>query len=136
VPVPGEKPHSRGAAARQEPEATMLNFVNPIASGGRPLDRARQARLAKVGEGYATQQHDGGINTSGQGESSRTCPMENKTHSKGWLLWKAEAKIVISFIQRFLRHLRPKPMCISRLMCISSLSFRRLALHPLRKSNG
>jgi len=52
--------------------------------------------------------------------------MKNKTHFEEWLLWKSEAKIVISFIKRSLRRLRLKPMCISRLMCISRQSFRKI----------
>src|SRR5438094_6397384 len=50
VPIAGEKPHSSGAAPRQEPEAIVLDFVNPIAAGRRPLDRDRQARLTAVGK--------------------------------------------------------------------------------------
>src|SRR5207248_9491949 len=71
-----------------------------------------------------------GINTAGRGRVEWDLPMKNNTHFEEWLLWKSEAKIVISFIQRSLRRLRLKPMCISRLMCISRQSFRRLALHP------
>ena len=50
VPIAGEKPHPRGAPTRQEPEAIMFDFMNPIAAGRWPLNGARQARLDKVGE--------------------------------------------------------------------------------------
>src|SRR5262245_35699292 len=55
VPVAGEQPHAIGPTARQEPEAIMLDFVNPIAAAGWMLDRTRQARLAEIGKGTQTQ---------------------------------------------------------------------------------
>jgi hypothetical protein len=50
VAITGEKPHPRGSAPGQQPEAVVFDFVNPIAAGRRLLDRARQARLAEVGK--------------------------------------------------------------------------------------
>jgi hypothetical protein len=63
VPVAGEKPHSGDAAARKEPKAIMLDFVDPLAASRRPLDGARPARLAEVGKGTQTPQH-GAINAA------------------------------------------------------------------------
>src|SRR5262249_48687746 len=57
VPVGGDRPPSGGPPPRQEPEAIMLDFMNLIAAGRWMLDRARQARLGKVGEGPQTPQH-------------------------------------------------------------------------------
>jgi hypothetical protein len=57
VPVAGEKPHARPVAAHQHSEAVVLDLVQPPAPSGRLLSWARQARLAEVGEAYATQQH-------------------------------------------------------------------------------
>ena len=52
--VAGEKPDALGTAASQEPEAIVLYLVNPVRAGRWSLDRARQARLDKIGKGTQT----------------------------------------------------------------------------------
>src|SRR5262245_42155493 len=57
VPVSREKPHPLGTPPRQQAEAIVLNLMNPVAASRWPLDRNRQARLNKIGEGTQTPQH-------------------------------------------------------------------------------
>jgi len=57
VPVAGEKAHTCRVAADQHSEAVVFDFVQPSSPSGRLVGWAGQAGLAKVGEGYATQQH-------------------------------------------------------------------------------
>src|SRR5260370_122935 len=57
VPVAGEKPHARSVAAHEHSEAVVFDLVQPLSPSGRLGGWAWQARLAEVGEGYATQQH-------------------------------------------------------------------------------
>ena len=44
MPAPGEKPHTRGAAPRQEREAIVLNLVQPLAAGGQLVGFGWKAR--------------------------------------------------------------------------------------------
>jgi len=73
VSVAGEQPHSRGPTPNEEPEAIMLDFVNPIAAGRRALDGARQAGLAEIGKGTQTPQHARYKSSTRRPESNRIC---------------------------------------------------------------
>src|SRR5262245_44554692 len=57
VSVAGEKPHARRIAAHEHSEAVVFDLVQPASPSGRLRGWARQAGIAEVGEGYATQQH-------------------------------------------------------------------------------
>jgi DNA invertase Pin-like site-specific DNA recombinase len=78
VPVAREKPHARRIAAHEHSEAVVFDLVQPPNPSGRLGGWAGKAWLAKVGEGYATQQHDGGINSAGRGRVESDLPHENQ----------------------------------------------------------
>jgi hypothetical protein len=49
--------HACRFAAHEHSEAVVFDLVQPASPSGRFCGWARQAGLAEVGEGYATQQH-------------------------------------------------------------------------------
>jgi hypothetical protein len=53
VAVAGVEPHAAGVAPRQDAEAVMLDFVEPVGTGRRGFGRRRQAGFDKAGRAVA-----------------------------------------------------------------------------------